>query len=205
MIKVKLTKNELKKQKDALKRFVRYLPTLQIKKQQLQLEILKIQRLQESMQNSIRTLQSEVDQWIELFSDTIDLTGLVRVERVETAQNNVAGIDIPVFQDVRFREEEYDLVLVPLWVDYGLKAVKDMVTLKIEFIILEKQLSLLREELRITTQRVNLFEKVKIPETRECIRRIQIYLGDVRTAAVVTGKIAKSNIQRKEALQEVVA
>jgi len=39
MAKIKLTKNELKKQKDALKMFKRYLPTLILKKQQLQAEI----------------------------------------------------------------------------------------------------------------------------------------------------------------------
>jgi len=60
--------------------------------------------------------------------------------------------------------------------------------------ILERQQRLFSEELRITTQRVNLFEKVKIPETRENIRSIRIYLGDEQTAAVVRGKIAKAAI-----------
>ena len=36
MAKIKLTKNELKVQKDQLKMFNRYLPTLMLKKQQLQ-------------------------------------------------------------------------------------------------------------------------------------------------------------------------
>ena len=47
----------------------------------------------------------------------------------------------------------------------------------------------------MTTQRVNLFEKVKIPECRENIRRIGIYLGDMDTSAVVRSKIAKSKLQ----------
>lgn len=42
MAKIKLTKNELKTQRDALKRFQRYLPTLQLKKQQLQMEMRKL-------------------------------------------------------------------------------------------------------------------------------------------------------------------
>ena len=39
---VKLTKNELKVQKDRLKQFQRYLPTLQLKKQQLQSVVMHV-------------------------------------------------------------------------------------------------------------------------------------------------------------------
>ena len=49
--------------------------------------------------------------------------------------------------------------------------------------------------MRSTAQRVNLFEKVKIPEARENIRVIGIYLGDQQTSAVVRGKIAKKKLQ----------
>jgi V/A-type H+/Na+-transporting ATPase subunit D len=66
----------------------------------------------------------------------------------------------------------------------------------LEIRILDEQIRRLGEELRITTQRVNLFEKVKIPEAQENIRRIGIYLGDQQTAQVVRGKIAKRNLER---------
>jgi V/A-type H+-transporting ATPase subunit D len=61
-------------------------------------------------------------------------------------------------------------------------------------------MDVLREELRITIQRINLFEKVKIPEARENIRVIRIYLGDIQTAEVVRGKISKRKIQKKKEL-----
>ncbi len=60
---------------------------------------------------------------------------------------------------------------------------------------LKKEMELINRELRLTSQRVNLFEKVKIPETKENIRVIEIYLGDMQTAAVVRGKIAKNKRQ----------
>jgi V/A-type H+-transporting ATPase subunit D len=63
-----------------------------------------------------------------------------------------------------------------------------------EMKVLEEQIELLREELRVTSQRVNLFEKVKIPEAKHNIRVIQIFLGDQQTAAVVRGKISKNKI-----------
>ncbi len=43
---------------------------------------------------------------------------------------------------------------------------------------------------------MNLFEKVKIPETAENIKRIRIYLGDQQTAQVVRGKISKRKLVR---------
>jgi len=54
----------------------------------------------------------------------------------------------------------------------------------------------LAHELRVTTQRVNLFEKVKIPEALGSIKRIGIYLGDQQTAQVVRGKISKRKLMR---------
>ena len=65
--------------------------------------------------------------------------------------------------------------------------------------VLEEQYRLLNVELLSTTQRVNLFEKVKIPECMENIRKIQIYLGDATTAAVVRSKIAKRKMQEAAA------
>jgi V/A-type H+-transporting ATPase subunit D len=52
--------------------------------------------------------------------------------------------------------------------------------------------------LRTTTQRVNLFEKKLIPELRENIRRIKIFLGDDETAAVGRAKLAKGKLVQKE-------
>ena len=66
-----------------------------------------------------------------------------------------------------------------------------MVDFAVEYKVLREQYELLAAELRTTSQRVNLFEKVKIPECRENIRRIRIMLGDLETAAVARCKIAK--------------
>lgn len=56
---------------------------------------------------------------------------------------------------------------------------------------------MLLREFRITSQRVNLFEKVMIPTAKANIKKINIYLGDQQTAAVVRGKIAKSSLIKK--------
>ena len=200
MAKIKLTKNELKRQKDSLKRFERYLPTLMLKKQQLQLVIRQVEA--EVRQKSLEreTLYTSIQTWIAVFGEEIDLSSYLRISELVTSDGNIAGVDIPVFERITFDEEPYDLMQNPLWIDPGLKALKEIISLDAEIQVLEEQRDKLNEELRITTQRVNLFEKVKIPEAKENIRRIRIYLGDEQTAAVVRGKIAKKNL-----VQDVVA
>ena len=116
-------------------------------------------------------------------------------EKIIIQKKNIAGVEIPVFERVDFEPAEYDLFLTPLWVDAGLEALRDMVSLQEEIRVLEKGISILKHELRITTQRVNLFEKVKIPEAKEAIRLIKIYIGDQMTNAVGRSKIAKNKIE----------
>jgi V/A-type H+/Na+-transporting ATPase subunit D len=198
MAKIKLTKNELKKQKDNLKRFVRYLPTLELKKKQLLQEIQKVQAVVDRCREDIARLQEEVYRWADVFADKINLESLFRVGQVQTDTGNIAGIDIPIFRGVVFIDEPVDFFLTPLWVDRGIEVCKLQIRLLEEQKVAEKQQDILRDELRITTQRIKLFEEVKIPEARENIRVIQIFLGDQQTAAVVRGKIAKAKIEKKK-------
>jgi len=197
MAKLKLTKNELKRQKELLKRFNRYLPTLKLKKQQLQMEISRIQQQIESLTHQISMLKKKVYEWVDVFAQPISFEKIFSAGRIVTETGNIAGIDIPVFSSVVFEEHEYDLMDTPLWVDAGVKALKEMTQLHARLSVVFQQQKILQEELRITVQRVNLFEKVKIPQTRENIRLIRITLGDLQTAAVVRGKIAKTKIDRK--------
>ncbi|TVQ38380.1 MAG: V-type ATP synthase subunit D [Spirochaetaceae bacterium] len=194
MAKVKLTKNELKRQKDMLKRFQRYLPTLVLKKQQLQMVIRQVEAEVKRKLAEQKRLTDDLMQWIAVFGEDLVLEDLVSITGISTDTGNIAGIDIPVFEGIEFEQHEWDLFRYPLWVDTGVRRLKELLALDAEIRVLEKQKELIEEELRITTQRVNLFEKVKIPEAKENIRMIRIYLGDQQTAAVVRGKIAKSNI-----------
>lgn len=197
MARVKLTKNELKRQKDALKRFQRYLPTLQLKKQQLQMVIRQVESELRRVEEEYEVLHRQVLSWVEVFGEEIPIERYLSIRTLATSTGNIAGIDIPVFEEITFDEQRYDLYALPLWVDRGMEALKRLLALDAEARILREQHRLLSDELRVTTQRVNLFEKVKIPETRGNIRSIRIYLGDQQTAAVVRGKIAKSAIALK--------
>ena len=195
MAKIKLTKNELKKQKDALKMYRRYLPTLILKKQQLQAEIrLKEIRIRE-LGNEKDSINESFRSWIAVFGEKgIFTTEILEITEIKTAQGNIAGVAIPLFEGAEFKVSAYDLAKTPLWLDTAVEEMKTVFLLDLEAQILEEQRKRLDRELRITTQRVNLFEKIKIPETRGNIKKIQVYLGDQQTAAVVRGKIAKRGL-----------
>lgn len=199
MAKIKLTKGELKRQRDALKRYERYLPTLQLKKQQLQMEILHQIGLLEEKRHAESQKRKAVESWAGLLAEaSVDLKPWIKPARIRTAFKNIAGVDIPLFEGADFPPAEYDLFIVPLWVDHALDELKTLVSLLCECATIEKGIRVLRQELRITTQRVNLFEKVKIPETEENIRLIKIYIGDQMTNAVGRSKIAKRKIEESE-------
>jgi V/A-type H+-transporting ATPase subunit D len=197
MAKVKLTKNELKQQKDRLSRFKRYLPTLQLKKQQLQMVLRKVEAQEREKVRAREDAYRDMQSWIAVFGEPVDLKELVRIRELVTSDGNIAGIDIPVFENIEFEDIPWDLYETPVWVDGGIAKMKEIIGLDAEIRVLREQRERIAEELRVTSQRVNLFEKVMIPETQENIRRIQIYLGDQQTAQVVRGKFAKRKVERR--------
>ena len=192
MVKIKLTKTELKAQTDALKRFQRFLPMLQLKKQQLQAEIAGIAAKAEEVAERERGVRESLGAWVGLFAtDESETEGLVKVTNVNTGTANIAGVAIPTFGSVDTEVKPIDPWATPAWLDSAVETAKQILSLQCERAVYEEQRRLVQEELQTTSQRVNLFEKIKIPECKEAIRVIKISLGDEQTAAVTRGKIAK--------------
>ena len=188
MASVKLTKNELKVQKDALKMYQRYLPTLALKKQQLQTEIYAIRSKAASVREQREELERGFDSWIAVFSERSAFPeNAVRVKNIRRGEGNIAGVSIPTYEGADFERGDYDLYETPLWVDTAADHMERALSLDLE------------AELRVTSQRVNLFEKVKIPETQENIRKISIYLADQQVNAVVRSKISKRKLAARSA------
>ena len=147
-------------------------------------------------------MRKQLESFVGLYADKGALefiTANLEVVGVSRSTANIAGVTVPVFDKVEFAEQPYDMFVADLWLDGGLNAVKKLISLIEAGKVLEEQYRLLNVELLSTTQRVNLFEKVKIPECMENIRKIQIYLGDATTAAVVRSKIAKRKMQEAAA------
>lgn len=198
MAAIQLTKNELKKQRDSLVLFSRYLPTLQLKKQQLQTVLRRISEELENKRMKLEDDLEEIDEWVSVMGEPFEFEKYIVVKEVKVKSVSIGGIQLPVFDSVIYDKFSYDLFTVPLWADSAIDKTKQLKSQIIEIDILKKQYELLNEELTVTTQRVNLFEKVKIPQAKEIIRRVQIAMADQQTAAVVRGKISKRKLSEKK-------
>lgn len=197
--KIKLIRPELKRQRDDLRRYKRYLPMLKLKQQLLQLAVREAELRWESVR---RDYDEQLVRVLEYAAVLAAPAGLNIQQAVQPAQilkrtENIAGVEVPVFVGVQFKKVPYSLLGSPIWVDQTIRNLQRLASLRVEVDMMEERRVLLRRELARTLQRVNLFEEVKIPQTLEAMRIIRIYLGDQMTAMVGRSKMAKNRLSSK--------
>lgn len=201
---IALNKTSLKEQRDHLEMYQRFLPSLDLKRQQLIADYQRARRLAAETEQEFEQLMASQRGLLALLGASEQgLAGLVVVESAAVGEENVLGSRLPVFQDVTFRTAEYAMLAKPFWVDFLVELLKDACRLTIRRNIERERVRRLAEAVRRITQRVNLFEKVLVPEAEQNIQRIQIYLADTERAAVVRSKIAKAKQHRDQATREV--
>lgn len=196
MARVQLSKSQLTREKENLASYGRYLPALDLKRQQLMAERARTRRTLAGLEERLRAEIADVGERIPMLADRrMDLDGLVRLDGVEMGTRNVAGVKLPVAERIDVVRQPYGWMVRPHWVDAVRERLAAAIVVKVEAGLAAQRLALLDEAVTRVTQRVNLFEKVLIPQTRENIRRINVHLGDAERAAVVRSKIAKKKRQ----------
>jgi V/A-type H+-transporting ATPase subunit D len=185
---------ELLRQRGALARYRRFLPTLVLKQQLIQAEIQRVRRERASLQEGVGARLDEIGRWLGFFAESLPgpVTRLVRVAAVREGRRNVAGVGLPVLAGIDFAVADYDRAATPTWLEAGVAFIAGLLRTREELRIAMAQELALALELRKVTQRVNLFEKVKIPAARENVRVIRIALAEEQTAAVGRAKLAKA-------------
>lgn len=197
MEKLALNKSSLKSQRDKLKTFERFLPSLDLKRQQLMVESKRAQGVLVSTRLAIEETIESIEGLLGLLGGTaMEMPDYVRVKNVSTGEENIVGVRLPVLEEVEFEVEEYSTLAKPFWVDTLVDYLQEVGRLRIQEQVDAHRVSLLDEAVRKITQRVNLFEKVLIPNARENIHRIQIFLADAERAGVVRSKLVKAKRQR---------
>jgi V/A-type H+/Na+-transporting ATPase subunit D len=197
--KIKYNKTELKTKRDQLAKYEKFLPILQLKKMQLQIVLRQLEPVIEERQAALSGRVEETRPWARLLSDeAVHIHDFLEIEEVRTVTDNIAGVEVPDFEAILFRERPYSLFSTPAWLDTAILSLRGIIAVREEIRLLRKKEALIREELRITTQRCNLFEKKLIPDLKEEIRKIKIFLGDQETAAVGRAKIAKAKTRELE-------
>lgn len=199
MARIRYSKTELKRQRDLLLNYTRFLPMLRLKKQQLQSELKIADNQQKILEKEFNDSLVKFEKWAELLDAYPDIPRLLNVT-LDIVDYNVAGVRVPKIRSVSFKESDYDLFEMPPWVDLILVELKYMKRLKEELKMHERQREILSEELKIINRRVNLFEKVRIPQTGEIIRVIKIYLDEQQKATVIRGKKCKEIVRKRKSL-----
>lgn len=193
MAKLQLSKSALAKEQKNLKTFQRFLPSLDLKRQQVMAERAKAERSLLESGEAIGRLREQVGEQLAMLANRdVDLTDLVKLVKVDLETENVVGTRLPKLGSFEVDVRAYAMLARPHWVDRVAEMLEKMLELRLRAEIDARRLELLEEAVKTVTQRVNLFDKVLIPKTRENIKRIQVYLSDMETAAVVRSKMAKS-------------
>ncbi len=192
--KYKLNKSELTRLKKEGKIYYKFLPVLKLKQEQLQIEQIKIKKAVLQLKHNFDLYIKKYKSLICLLPDyiPIDIVQFVKYSSVKIVYKSIAGVKVPSINKINFNDIHLSYYAYPVWVIKGITKLQNMSSLNVEICFLIKQLELISKELKKATQKVNLFEKVLIPETELAIKRIKIFLGDEQVAAVGRGKIAKA-------------
>lgn len=201
MARLQLSKSALSREQKNLKTYQRFLPSLDLKRQQVMAERNEAARQLAQTRREINALRKAAGDINPMLANRdVELTDLARITDVRLDVENVVGTRLPTLKTVTVEVRDYPLMAKPFWVDNTAQMLRQMLELRVRLQVEERRLALLEQAVKTITQRVNLFDKVLIPRARQNIKRIQIYLSDLQTAAVVRSKIAK----RKRATMEAI-
>jgi len=197
-IQFQYNKTSLQMLEKNLKMRVRALPTIKNKESALRLEVKRAK-------DDIQQLENELEQRILAFDKMLALWGefdttLLRVEDVKMSVKKVAGVRIPVLDEVVYQTKPFSVFNSPKWFADGLSLIKELAQIGIEQEFSAQKLKLLEYARKKTTQKVNLFEKVQIPGYEDAIRKIKRFMEDEENLSKSSQKIVKSRQQQlKEA------
>lgn len=192
MARVPLSKSQLAREKENLASYDRYVPALDLKRQQLMAARNGSRRELARLQAELAALARDVGAELPMLADRrLDLDGLVRLQGIRRTEANVAGVRVPTVEGVDVTIRPYGRMVRPHWVDAAVVRLVAAVRLRAEIALARERVAVLDKAVARVTQRVNLFEKILKPQAEANIRRILVYLGDTERAAVVGAKLAK--------------
>jgi V/A-type H+/Na+-transporting ATPase subunit D len=206
MAKLKLSKHALHEQQEQLKLYQRLLPSLDLKRRQLTMEVKKAQDEYASAKTAVDTLETRIGEELPMLADEeFRLGNLVQLKNYKVTEQNVVGVKLPFLDSIECKVDDYSLLATPPWVDTLVQRLKDAAEQRIRAEIAGERQRILEIAVRRITQRVNLFEKILIPTAKQNIQKIRIFLGDAERAGVITSKLAKKKQQeQREAKPEEV-
>lgn len=195
-IKFHYNKTSLQQLNKQLKVRVNALPTLKNKEAALRVEVKKAKdeaaRLDKELDEKIRQNDQTLRLWNEFKMD------LVSIKDVKLTVKKIAGVKTPVLNEIIFDIKEFSLFKNPSWFLDGIEIIRELAHIALERDVFERKTQLLEFARKKTTQKVNLYEKVQIPEYEEAILKIKRFMEDEENLSKAAQKIVKSRMEQKE-------
>lgn len=199
-IKFQYNKTSLQQLEKQLKMRERSLPTIKSKESALRVEVKKtkdeVKKLELQLENEIKSYENMVALWNEFDAS------LIEVEDVSLQSKKIAGVVVPILEDISFKIGQYSIFNSPAWYTDGIVLLKSLARIGIEAEFSEMKLELLEHARKKTTQKVNLFEKVQIPGYADAIRKIKRYMEDEESLSKSSQKIMRANQEKRRLKKE---
>lgn len=202
---IKLNKVSLRTQKQKLAMYQRFLPALEARKQQFLMHLAIVRKEIAEQDVRMNDIMQEIATWSVLLGDMGQLLRyFIEIREVKSSIRNVAGLKVPEFRGVDFSDPPYSYFATPPSFEEVVRQTRDAIECREAIRMLKEQEQVLFEGFRKTSQRINLYEQRLIPDCREAIRKIMVYLQDQQAAAVGVAKVAK-RMTEAAMLQEAAA
>lgn len=198
MIKFQFNKTALGELGKQLAMRQKALPTIKSKESALRSEVKKAKDRMIGLKAQLDKTMAEYDYMVQLWGE-FDRS-LIEVRDVKFGTQKIAGVEIPVLEDIRYSEKPYNLFSAPLWIADGVRILKELARLGVESEFYQRKMDLLEKARKKTTQKVNLYEKVQIPGYQEAIRKIKRFLEDEENLSKSSQKIVKSRLEAEAAI-----
>jgi len=194
-------KIQLKYNKTALREFQkklqireRALPTLKNKESVLRAMVLEARKEIEHINGLLLSKTKKNESWKNLWQEFN--TNLIQITKVHSTKIKVAGIDIPVFENLDTMEQDFSLFNNPYWFRNGVQELKDVLEIRVRKEYFSNKILLLEQARKKATQKVNLYEKVQIPTLASATRQIKRYLEDEENLAKAGQKLLKQKLKK---------
>ena len=199
-IKFQYNKTSLQQLEKQLKVRVRTLPIIKNKESALRMEVKRCKEEAAELEERLETQISSYEHMHALWNE-FDAS-LVRVKDVHLGVRKIAGVRVPLLDEVEFDIRPFSLFCSPKWYADDIHLLKKLAQAAIEREFALAKLDLLEHARKKTTQKVNLFEKVQIPGYQDALRKIKRFMEDEENLSKSSQKILKSIQEKRKEAEE---
>ena len=200
-VKFQYNKTSLTNLGKQLKMRQKALPTLKNKEAALRINVLAAKKEAEALEKELELSLQKYDYLAALWNEFE--AGLITITDVDLSMVKVAGVNTPYLENIHYHIKPFNAFIKPAWYADGVSILKELIKVGIMAEVCEQKRKILEYNRKKTTQKVNLYEKVRIPGYQEAIRKIKRYMEDEENLSKASSKIVKTRHAAEEEEENV--